>query len=58
MEENGTYGASGVFFFIYKWGVRWVMFMDRSVRKGVCSRAYISGFQIFYLVGFFLMGRL
>ena len=35
------------------------MCMDRSVREGVCSRAYIlKGFQIFYLVGSFVMGRL
>ena len=45
--------------YIYIWGVRWVMCMDRSVREGVCSRAYIlKGFQIFYLVGCFVMSRL
>ena len=53
--ENGTYGASG--FFIYTWGVSWFMCMDRSVKEGVRSRAYIlKRFQIFYLVGCFVMG--
>ena len=33
--------------------------MDRIVREGDCSRAYIlKGFQIYYLVGCFVMGRL
>ena len=34
------------------------MCMDRSVKEVVCSHAYIlKGFQIFYLVGCFVMGR-
>ena len=59
VEENRTHGASGFFFNIYTWGARGVMCMDRSVREGVCFCAYIlKGFQIFYLVGCFVMGRL
>ena len=34
------------------------MCMDQSVKEDVCSYAYIlTGFQIFYLVGCFGMGR-
>ena len=33
--------------------------MGRSVREGVCSRAKnLKGFKIFYLAGYFVMGRL
>ena len=62
VEKNGTYGASGVvwcqliflLFFLVE-----VMCMGWSVREGIWSCAYIlKGFQIFYLVGCFVMGRL
>ena len=47
------------FFFFFFLGVRWVMCMGRSVSEGVCSHAYIlKGFQIFYFVGCFVIGRL
>ena len=48
-----------LFFFFFSGGVWWIMCMGRSVRDSVCSHAYIlEGFQIFYLVGCFVMGRL
>ena len=68
MEENGTYGASGVVwcrFIIFSFSffsigdVRWLMCMGRRVREGVCSHAYIlKGFQMFYSVRYFVIGRL
>ena len=44
VEENGTYGTSGVVWYrliFFIGGVRLVMCMSRSVREGVCSRSYI-----------------
>ena len=50
-------GGMVSFDFFFIGGVRWVLCMGRSVREGICSRAYIlKGFEIFLFSKVFCNG--